>query len=107
MVISEFLLMMETNLFHLLYFGGLVATAVGTFLTTKHRLKEYTKEKVDELKKELHDQKIEINDLKNKNENQEKIVEEFKANVLEHLPRLFDLVDKNKHKRDSNDDREQ
>ena len=51
---------MEFGLKDILYIIGLVTSIIVTFLTTKHKLKEYIRDKNDELKKEINDLKIKI-----------------------------------------------
>ena len=51
---------MELGLKDVLYIIGLVASVIITFLTTKHKLKEYVRDKNDELKKEINQLRIEI-----------------------------------------------
>ena len=56
------------------YIVGIVGTAIATFLTTKHNLKEYVRDKLEDLKDKLHKQEVEIERLKGRDENQQQII---------------------------------
>lgn len=73
-----------------LYIIGIVAAGIGTFLTTKHNLKEYVRDKVDELKDKIHKQEIEIEKLKGRDENQQQILKMLQTQVLDKIPNVLD-----------------
>ncbi|MCZ2129697.1 MAG: hypothetical protein LC109_05455 [Bacteroidia bacterium] len=87
---------MEFGLRDIIYIVGIVTTAVATFLTTKHNIKEFVRDKLDSLKDLLNDQKIEIERLKAKDENQQQIIDQFQKQVLDHLPALFEILKEKK-----------
>lgn len=80
----------------IIYIVALVASVVGTFFATKHNIKEFVRDKLDNLKEKLNDQKIEIEKLKSKDENQQQIIEQLQKQVLDHLPDLFEILKANK-----------
>lgn len=65
---------------------------MATFLTTKHNLKEYVRDKIDLLKDKLSKQNLEIERLKGKDENQQQIIDQFQKQILDHLPALFQIL---------------
>ncbi len=69
-------------------------SAVVTFFSTKHNLKEYTNNKYNELKDKLHNQELELEKLRGRDENQQQIIDMFQAQVLNHLPDLIEAVTK-------------
>ena len=83
----------------LLYVITIAVTAVGTFLTTRHKIKEYVRDKFDECSKNvaankdlISEQKAEIEKLKTSLEYQKQILDEFKKQILPHLPEIFMLI---------------
>ncbi|MFY8097263.1 MAG: hypothetical protein ACOVMH_05545 [Flavobacterium sp.] len=73
------------------YIVGIVGTAIATFLTTKHNLKDYVRDRIDELKDKIHKQEIEIEKLKGRDENQQSIIELFKTQILDNLPKIYEI----------------
>ncbi|NVO08488.1 MAG: hypothetical protein HXX16_00870 [Bacteroidales bacterium] len=80
----------------LIYISTFVATIVGTFFATKHSIKEFVRDRVDVLKDKLNEQKIEIEKLKSKTDNQQQIIDQFQKQVLDHLPDLFEIIKEKK-----------
>ena len=80
----------------LIYVSTIVATMVGTFFATKHSIKEFVRDKIDILKDKLNEQKIEIEKLKSKDENQQQIIDQFQKQVLDYLPDLFEVLKERK-----------
>ena len=78
------------------YIVGIVCTAIATFLTTKHNLKEYVRDKTDELKDKIHKQELELEKLKGRDENQQQIINLFQSQILDHLPKIYDLINTQK-----------
>ena len=76
--------------------GSIALSAVITFFATKYGLKEHTNNKFNDLKDRLHDQELEIEKLKGRDENQQKIIDTFQNQVLDHLPTLYEIVNKKK-----------
>lgn len=71
--------------------------AIVTFFTTKHSLKEYIRDKTDVLNDKIHKQEIEIQQLKIKIETQIQVTTTFQNLILEHLPKLYSIIDNNKN----------
>lgn len=82
-----------------IYIAIIISTGVATFLSTKHKLKEYIRDKMDYLKDKLHDQEVEIERLKGRDENQQQIIDTFQNQVLNHLPALFEIVNNSKKRK--------
>lgn len=80
----------------IIYISTIVATMVSTFFGTKHSLKEFVRDKVDVLKDQLNEHRIEIERLKSKDENQQQIIDQFQKQVLNYLPNLFDVLKERK-----------
>ncbi|MGV7105778.1 hypothetical protein [Flavobacterium sp. U410] len=74
------------------YIVGIVGTAIATFLTTKHNLKEYVRDKLEDLKDKLHKQEVEIERLKGRDENQQQIINQFQTQILDHLPKIYEII---------------
>lgn len=79
------------------YIGGIILSAVVTFLTTKHRLKELIRDKHEENYKAISDLKLEIERLRGRDELQQQVIEQFKDQVLANLPKMFQLIENSKN----------
>lgn len=73
------------------YLVGILIAGLSTFYTTKHNLKEYVRDKVDELKDKIHKQEIEIEKLKGRDENHQQILKMLQTNVLDKIPNMLDM----------------
>ncbi len=82
---------MEFGLRDLLTIVGIVGTAIVTFLSTRHNLKDFVRDKTDELKDKIHKQEIEIEKLKGRDENQQQILKMLQTNVLDKIPNMLDM----------------
>lgn len=80
----------------ILYLIGIIVSAVVTFLSTRHKIKELIRDKNEETKEKISELKIEIEKLKAKDDLQQQIIEQFQKQVLEHLPKLFQIIENNK-----------
>lgn len=90
------------------YIGGIVLSAVVTFLTTRHKIKEMIRDKHDELKgeiatlrlekkDEIGELKVELEKLRGRAELQEQITDQFKKQILDNLlPKLFQIIENDK-----------
>lgn len=83
----------------LLYIISIVVAAVVTFLTTKHNLKDYIRDKTEESNRSINankdlisEQNIEIEKLKTSLEYQKQILDQFQKQILPHLPDIFMLI---------------
>lgn len=72
------------------YIVGIVGTAIATFLTTKHNLKEYVRDRIDELKEKIHKQELELREIKGRDENQQQILNILQTHVLDKMPSIID-----------------
>ncbi len=65
---------------------------MATFFGTKHNLKEYARDKIDELKSELHKQQLQMTELKAKDDLQEQVIEQINKQLTTLIPRLFEAL---------------
>ena len=79
------------------YIVGIILSAVVTFLTTKHKLKELIRDKYDDNNQSIHELKIEVERLKSKDQLQQQIIEQFRDQVLTHLPKMFQIIENYNH----------
>lgn len=82
------------------YIVGIVVTAVGTFYTTRHKIKELIRDKYDELTKQntalkedytkqISDLKLELKDLKSKDDLQQLVINQMMKTNEEMIPKLL------------------
>jgi hypothetical protein len=83
----------------LLYTLSIVVAVVVTFYTTKHNLKDYIRDKLEECnhkvstnKDMIANQNVEIEKLKTSLEYQKQILDQFQKQILPHLPDIFMLI---------------
>ncbi len=74
------------------YIIGIVSTAIVTFLTTKHNLKEYVRDRIDELKDKIHKQELEIREIKSRDEDQQQILKVLKTDVLDKISNIEGII---------------
>lgn len=67
-----------------------------TFYGTRFKIKEYVRDRIEKLKDEHNEMKLEIERLKNRDELQEQIIQQLKVNVLDRLPDILGSTNENK-----------
>ena len=65
---------------------------VATFLGTKHNLKNYIRDKVDELKEENNRLKLKIKDLEAKDSLQQQVIDQIGKQMEGLIPKLIDAT---------------
>ena len=75
-----------------IYIALIISTGIATFLTTKHKLKEYIRDRIDCLTDKIHTHEVEMERLKGRDENQQQIIDTFQKQVLDHLPALYEIA---------------
>ncbi len=83
----------------LLYILSGVVAVVITFFTTKHNLKDFMRDKMDECNSKVNankdliaQQNIELERLKTSLEYQKQILDQFQSQILTHMPDIFMLI---------------
>ena len=79
-----------------IYIVGLAVSVVSTFFITKHQIKEFIRDKVEELNKKITELEKEQINLKHRDEIQQQVIDEFRKQVLDHLPKLFSIIENSK-----------
>ncbi|EKT3972903.1 hypothetical protein ACSN7D_000173 [Flavobacterium psychrophilum] len=77
----------------------LISILIGTVVAFYKMKNEYDKElrKFDkELNEKIHKLEIELEKLKGRDENQQQIINSFQTQVLDHLPKIYDLINSQK-----------
>lgn len=77
----------------------LISILIGTVVAFYKMKNEYDKElrKFDkELNEKIHTLEIELVKLKGRDENQQQIINSFQTQVLDHLPKIYDLINSQK-----------
>ncbi len=83
----------------LLYILSSVVAVVITFYTTKHNLKDFMRDKMDECNNKVNankdliaKQNVELERLKTSLEYQKQILDQFQKQIVPHLPDIFMLI---------------
>ena len=87
---------MKLGLKDLLYIVGIVASAIISFLGTRHKLKEYIRDKNDLLKEQINDLKMKLQEQKSKDDLQQQVIDQIGKQMDTLIPKL---VDELKHKK--------
>lgn len=87
---------MEFGLKDILYIVGIVVSALGTFLGTRHKLKEYIRDKNDELKNKLHDFELKLKDQKAKDDLQQQVIDQIGKQMDDLVPKLIEALNERK-----------
>ena len=72
------------------YIIGIVVSATITFLSTRHNLKEYVRDKVEKLSEEITCLKLEMKDLKMKDELQQQVIDQTNKQIDGIVHRLME-----------------
>lgn len=86
-----------------IYIVGMIITGVITFLSTRHKIKELIRDKYDELTKQnnalkedytkqINDLKLELKDLKSKDDLQQQVIEQMTKTNEELIPKLLNAL---------------
>lgn len=83
---------MEFQLRDVLYVVGLAVSVVITFFSARYGVKEYTRDKCEDLKKDISDLKLRIKDLESKDNLQQQILDQLGEHTKELIPKLMDMI---------------
>lgn len=87
---------MEFGLKDMLYIIGIVVSAIISFLGTRHKLKEYIRDKNDLLKEQINDLKLSLQEQKSKDDLQQQVIDQIGKQMDSLIPHLIDEL---KHKK--------
>lgn len=87
---------MEFEIKDVLYIIGIVASAIISFLGTRHKLKEYIRDKNDILKEQLNDLKIQLTEQKAKDELQQQVIDQIGKQMDSLIPQLIESLNHKK-----------
>jgi len=86
---------MEFGLKDVLYLVGIAASAIISFLGTRHKMKEYIRDKNDLLKDDINDLKVKLQEQKSKDDLQQQVIDQIGKQMDNLIPKL---VGELKHK---------
>ncbi|MBR9923073.1 MAG: hypothetical protein GYB31_19775 [Bacteroidetes bacterium] len=89
---------MEFGLKDLLYIIGIVVSAVISFLSTRYKIKEYIRDKIDDLKSEITELKLSHSRLSSKDELQQQVLDQIGKQVDKLIPQLINELKEKKQK---------
>jgi len=87
---------MEFEIKDVVYIIGIVASAIFSFLGTRHKLKEYIRDKNDILKEQLNDLKIQLTEQKAKDELQQQVIDQIGKQMDSLIPQLIESLNHKK-----------
>lgn len=80
---------MEFGLRDLLYIVGIAASGIISFLGTRHKLKEYIRDRNEQLTKQVHDLELKHTELKFKDELQQQVIDQIGKQMDSLVPKLI------------------
>lgn len=83
---------MEFELKDLIYIIGIVTSVLVSFYGTRHRMKEYIRDRNDALKDEVNDLKIKLEALKSKDALQQQVIDQIGNQMDELIPNLVEAL---------------
>jgi cell division protein FtsL len=83
----------------LLLILGIIISGVAVYFRTIHQLEQRFRDKIDEQNRQINDLKIEVVNLKNKDELQQLVIDQFKKQVLDNLPAFYDAINQKDKKK--------
>jgi len=87
---------MEFQLKDVLYIVGIVASALISFLATRHGLKDYIRDRHDHLKDQISELKMQLLELKAKDDLQQQVIDQVGQQMKELVPRLVEKLESKK-----------
>jgi hypothetical protein len=87
---------MEFGLKDLLYIIGIVASGIISFLGTRHKMKEYIRDKNESITKKVHDLEIKHTELKSRDELQQQVIDQIGKQMDTLVPKLIEELNKRK-----------
>lgn len=91
---------MEFEIKDVIYIAGIVASAIISFLGTRHKLKEYVRDKNDVIKEKLSDLRVQLAEQKAKDDLQQQVIDQIGKQMDKLIPQLIEAL---KHKKESHD----
>jgi len=90
---------MEFEIKDILYIVGIVVSALVSFLGTRHKLKEYIRDKNDNLKEKIHKIELELKDQKAKDDLQQQVIDQIGKQMDSLIPMLLEAIKERKKSR--------
>lgn len=81
---------MEFGLKDVLYIVGIVASTLISFLGTRHKLKEYIRDKNDILKDQINDLKVKLQEQKSRDDLQQQVIDQIGKQMDNLIPKLLE-----------------
>lgn len=91
---------MEFGLKDLLYIIGIVVSGIISFLGTRHRMKEYIRDKNELLTEKVHDLEIKHTELKFRDELQQQVINQIGKQMDALVPKLIEELNERKKLKD-------
>ena len=90
---------MEFGIKDILYIVGIVVSALVSFLGTRHKLKEYIRDKNDNLKERIHQIEMKLNEQKAKDDLQQQVIDQIGKQMDTLIPMLLEAIKERKKPR--------
>lgn len=87
---------MEFGIKDMLYIVGIVVSAIISFLGTRHKLKEYIRDKNDILKDKIHNLELLLKEQKSKDDLQQQVIDQIGNQMDNLIPKLVESLKQKK-----------
>lgn len=75
-----------------IYIIGIIVAAVTTFFSTRYNIKSEIRDKGDDLMKEIVHLRLEMKDLKNRDDLQQQVIDQMSKQNEDLIPKLLNLL---------------
>lgn len=83
---------MEFEIKDVMYIVGIVASAIISFLGTRHKLKEYVRDKNEKLVDKINDLKVQLTEQKSKDDLQQQVIDQIGKQMDNLIPQLIQAI---------------
>jgi cell division protein FtsL len=78
---------------------GIIISGVAVYFRTIHQLEYRFRDKIDEQNKQINDLKLEMVNLKSKDDLQQQVIDQIKKQVLDNLPAFYEAISQKEKKK--------
>jgi hypothetical protein len=78
---------------------GIILSGVAVYFRTINQLEHRFRDKIDEQNKQINDLRLEMVNLKSKDDLQQQVIDQIKKQVLDNLPAFYEAINQKEKKK--------
>ncbi len=78
---------------------GIILSGVAVYFKTINQLEHRFRDKIDEKNKQINDLRLEMVNLKSKDDLQQQVIDQIKKQVLDNLPAFYEAINQKEKKK--------